>query len=194
LISTVRNGRPTPSTDHLVNATELTFTDGTTEFVASTTPPAGGQLSSANVAELYSAVLAREPDVAGLAYYEGLAVTQPNTGFITYAEYFLSSPEYVNNTAHNYALNSAGDARFITDSYNNLLDRAPEAGAVQYYETNVINPIIASDTAAGLTMAQAELHAHALVLTYFSQSQEFLNDVSITGTNPASASHWLQLV
>ena len=181
------------SVDHFSQVTELQFTDGT-EFVASTTPPTGGLLSSANVAELYSAVLAREPDALGLAYYEQQAVANPTTGFLTYAEYFLSAPEYVNNTAHNYAQNATGDGQFVTDSYNNLLHRGPASGDVQWYLTNVINPIIAADTASGSTLAQAELHAHAQMLVYFSQSQEFLNDVSVTGSNPVSAQHWLHLV
>ena len=162
-----------------------------TAFVASQTPTVAGGVSSAQVVDLYSAVLARTPDAAGLAYYENYAKSNPATPILSFAEWFLSSPEYTTNTAHNYALNSTGDAQFVADTYNNLLHRAPEAGAVQWYEANVINPIVTSDTAAGATQAQAELHAHAQLLTYFSASQEFLGDVEITAQHPLSSQHWL---
>ena len=45
--------------------------------------------------------------------------------------------------------------------------------------------------------ASADALAHATVLTYFSQSTEFLNDVQVTAQNPASpgfSGHWLVLV
>jgi hypothetical protein len=172
------------------NVEAVQFSDYTA-FVASQTPIAGGNISSAQVVDLYSAVLARTPDAGGLAYYENYARNNPTTPILTFAEWFLSSPEYTTNTAHNYVLNSTGDGQFITDTYSNLLHRAPESGAVQWYEANVINPIIAADTAAGATMAQAELHAHAQVLTYFSASSEFLGDVQITAQHPLGSQHWL---
>jgi hypothetical protein len=40
----------------------------------------------------------------------------------------------------------------------------------------------------------AELLAHAMVLTYFSASAEFLGDVQVTAQNPSSTQHWLMLV
>jgi hypothetical protein len=175
------------------NVEAVQFSDYTA-FVASQAPISGGTISSAQVVDLYSAVLARTPDAGGLAYYENYARDNPTTPLLSYAEWFLSSPEYTGNSAHSYALNTTGDGQFITDTYNNLLHRAPEAGAVQWYQTNVINPIIAADTAAGATQTQAELHAHAQVLTYFSASQEFLGDVQITAQHPLSSQHWLLLV
>ena len=175
------------------NVEAVQFSDYTA-FVASLAPIAGGNISSAQVVDLYSAVLARTPDAGGLAYYENYARNNPTTPLLSYAEWFLSSPEYTTNGAHNYALNSTGDGQFITDTYNNLLHRAPEAGAVQWYETNVVNPVIAADTAAGATMTQAELHAHAQVLTYFSASPEFLGDVQITAQHPLDSQHWLLLL
>jgi hypothetical protein len=178
-------------TDQLSNIQALQFSDHAL-IVAQT--PGTSSVTSGNITELYGAVFGREPDAAGLAYYEKEAAANPATPIVTYAEGFLSSPEYTGNSAHAYAQTAAGDGQFVTDTYTNLLHRAPEAGAVQWYETNVINPIISSDTAAGATLTQAELHAHAQLLTYFAASQEFLGDVQVTAQNPASAQHWLVLI
>ena len=94
------------------------------------------------------------------------------------------------------AINShltAGEAAFITATYQNLLDRAPETGAVAYYE-NVIDPMLANLTPGTAAYAKADLAAEAQVLAYFSQSPEFRADVTVTAQNPASASHWLILI
>lgn len=177
-------------TDQVSGVTALQFNDHL-EIVATKTAAAGG-VSSAQVASLYAAVLARVPDVGGLAFYEAAAAASPATPIVTYAEYFLSSAEYTN--AHNYAQSSAGDAQFITDTYQNLLGRAPEAGAVSFYQTNVINPMLAGLTSGTTAYANAELVAHATVLTYFSLSSEFLGDVGVTAQHPADATHWLTLI
>jgi hypothetical protein len=153
-----------------------------------------GAVSSAQIADLYAAVLARTPDVAGLAFYQSFAAANPATPIVTYAEWFLSSPEYTGTSAHDYAQSAAGDAQFITDTYQNLLHRAPETGAIAFYETKVIDPILATVTPGTTAYTQAELKAHAMVLTYFSVSGEFLGDVQITAAQPANAQHWLALV
>jgi hypothetical protein len=173
--------------------TEVQFNDASL-IVASQSATGTQAPTSAQVTELYGAVFGRLPDVGGLGFYEQTATKNQGIGFLTYAEWFLNSPEYT--SAHSYAANSTGDAQFITDSYQNLLGRAPAAGDIDFYETKVINPIIAADLAAGKTMAQAELEAHAQVLVYFSASPEFTNDVSTTGTGtPAfGGHHWLLLV
>ena len=179
------------STDHLSGITALQFTDGT-DFVASQTAPAGG-VSSVQIADLYAAVLARTPDIAGLAYYQQQAQTSPQVSITTYTEYFLSSPEYTGNSAHNYAQTAQGEAGFITDTYSNLLHRAPENGAVAYYQ-NVISQFTNNLTPGTAAYAAADLLAHATVLTFFSQSAEFLGDVQITAAHPADAQHWLYLI
>jgi hypothetical protein len=79
-----------------------------------------------------------------------------------------------------------------------LLHRAPEAGAINYYETNVISPLLSGLTPGTAAYAAAELQAHATVLAYFSQSPEFLQDVSIVSDFPpyshaADMQHWLIL-
>ncbi|HMA50393.1 MAG TPA: hypothetical protein VKP60_11605, partial [Magnetospirillaceae bacterium] len=102
------------------------------------------------------------------------------------------SGEY--SSAHNYPQTTAGENQFITDSYSNLLHRTPVASEVSFYYTNVIAPAIQNLTPGTAAYASADLAAHALVLTYFSQSPEFLGDVQITAQHPADSTHWLYLI
>jgi hypothetical protein len=161
-------------------------------FVASQTPSVAGAVSSSQVADLYAAVFARTPDAAGLNYYEQEAAGNPALTIVNFATSFLSSPEY--QAAHSYAQTLAGETQFITDTYNNLLHRAPEAGAASWYITNIVNPALAGQTAGTAAYAAADLLAHAEVLADFSQSGEFLSDVQVTAAHPADAQHWLVLV
>jgi len=196
--SITETGTGRESTDHLNNFAAVDFDNGgsgspTLAIVASDTPTTAGAVSSAQIATLYAAVLDRTPDIAGLVFYENNANSNPGTSIQQYAEYFLSSPEYTSNSAHTYAQTEAGEAAFITATYQNLLDRAPETGAVAYYE-NVIDPMLANLTPGTAAYAKADLAAEAQVLAYFSQSPEFRADVTVTAQNPASASHWLILI
>ena len=171
------------------NVAALQFADFT-EIVAA--PPGGANsVTTGNVTELYSAVLAREPDVAGLAFYQTFLAANPSTPLQQFALWFLSSSEYI--SAHSYTETTTGDQKFITDSYQNLLHRTPSASEAAFYETNVLAPAVANLTTGTQAYANAQLQAHALMLVYFSASSEFLSDVQITASNPASASHWLLL-
>jgi hypothetical protein len=178
-------------TDQMSTVTALSF-GGTLEIVA-TTPGKAGAITTGNITELYGAVFGREPDVAGLAFYQAYLAANPSVPLTTYALYFLSSTEYTSNSAHDYAESSAGDAQFITDSYQNLLHRTPSASEVAYYQA-VIAPFIQGQTPGTAAYASADQQAHALVLTYFSQSTEFLGDVQITAQHPADTQHWLYLI
>jgi hypothetical protein len=109
------------------------------------------------------------------------------------AEWVLSSAEYSSNPAHAYAESAAGDTQFIEDSYQNLLHRTPTASEVAFYENKVLAPAVAGLTAGTQAYAAAQFQAHAQMLVYFSAAPEFLTDVQITATNPASAQHWLLL-
>jgi probable HAF family extracellular repeat protein len=174
----------------LSNVTALQFADHT-DIVAQS--PGAGLTTTGNITELYAAVLAREPDAAGLAYYQSYLTTNPSTPLLQFAEWFLNSPEYTSNAAHAYAQTTAGDAQFITDSYQNLLHRTPSAAEVAYYQTNVMAPALAGLAAGTQAYANAEFAAHAQMLVNFSASPEFLSDVQITSTHPADAQHWLVL-
>jgi len=162
--------------DLLFGVTAVQFADGI-DFVVQA--PSSTGTTSGNVAELYAAVLARTPDVPGLSYYEREIQGGHPPSILQLAENFLASPEYANNPAHAYQQNAAGDAQFITDTYQNLLHRAPESGAVPYYQA-----LIAQYTAGSAL-------GHAQMLVDFSASAEFLNDVQITSQHPADAQHWL---
>lgn len=186
-VTDVGTGRVSADTIDTVAA--LQFADRTV-FVVD--PPSGSNITNGNVAELYAAVLARTPDLQGVAFYQNTVTANPNLPLVQLAEYFLNSPEYQNNPAHAYAQSAAGDAQFITDTYQNLLHRAPDAGAVTFYQ-NVISQFTSGLTTGTAVYEAAQEQGHAQVLVYFSASQEFLNDVQITAQHPADAAHWLYL-
>lgn len=177
--------------ERLSDVAALQFADYT-EIVAAA-PGGAGDVTTGNVTELYSAVLGREPDVAGLAFYQSYLQKNPTAGLAQFATWFLDSSEYTSNAAHNYSQSTAGDTQFIEDSYQNLLHRTPSASEISFYLTNVIQPALANLTAGTQAYAAAELQAHAQMLVYFSASSEFLSDVQVTAANPASAQHWLLL-
>jgi hypothetical protein len=177
----------------LTNIEALHFTDGTELFVAKA-PGDASHVDTGNITELYSAVLAREPDLDGLTFYQTYLAANPTTPLQQFAEFFLSSAEYKSNSAHNYAVSSAGDTQFITDSYQNLLHRTPSASEVNFYLTNVMDKAETGLASGSTAFANAQFQAHALMLVYFSASAEFLADVQVTATNPASAQHWLVLI
>lgn len=165
------------SNENWAGASALHFSDQT--VIVAATPGPGNAVTTGNVTELYSAVLDREPDIAGLAFYQNYLEQNPATPLLQFAEWFLTSTEYT--TSHSYAQTSAGETQFITDSYQNLLHRTPTASEVNFYLTNVLD------------QPGSQLQNHAQMLVYFSASTEFLSDVQITAANPASAQHWLLL-
>ena len=176
-------------TDQLSNVAALQFADFT-EIVA-TAPGAANAVTTGNITELYSAVLAREPDLGGLTFYQTYLQQNSSTPLLQFAEWFLSSTEYT--SAHNYAQTSAGDTQFIQDSYQNLLHRTPSSNEVDFYLTNVMSKAVAGLTPGTQAYASAEFQAHATMLVYFSASSEFLADVRVTAQKPADSQHWLIL-
>ena len=156
--------------------------------------PGSNTVTTGNVTELYGAVFGRLPDVPGLAYYQQELAANPSLSLVTLAQNFLASPEYQNNSAHNYAQTTIGDTQFITDLYNNLLHRAPGSGDAAWYEANVIAPIVGNATPGTAAYSSALALAHAYVVTDFSQSAEFLGNVQVTAAHPADANHWLLLI
>jgi probable HAF family extracellular repeat protein len=179
------------SVDRVSDVNALKFSD-VTEIVAQT-PGSNGAVTSGNITELYGAAFGRLPDIAGLAYYQSVGQANPTLPLSTYAQWFLASPEYTGNSAHNYAQTTAGDSQFIDDLYSNLLHRAPESGAVPFYLALIAE--LTQGAAAGTAAYSSALaYAHAVVLTDFSASAEFLGDVQVTAQNPASTQHWLLLV
>ena len=186
---TVRNSDIVINVDR--DSVLLTFADHS-ELVVQT--PGVDTVTSGNLAELYGAVFGRQPDIAGLSFYQDYLTANPGTPLLQFAEWFLASPEYISNSAHTYAQTAAGDAQFISDSYQTLLHRTASAAEVAYYQTNVITPALAGLTAGTAAYSAAETQAHAQVLVYLSASPEFLSDVQVTAAHPADTSHWLILV
>jgi hypothetical protein len=139
-------------------------------------------------------VFGRRPDVAGLAYYENEIRSNPGLTLTSLAQNFLASPEYIDNSAHDYALNATGDSQFVADLYNNLLHRAPAAGDAAWYETTVIAPLLSGLTPGSAAYDAALALARAYVVTDLSASREFLDDVAVTAQTPSSAQHWLVLI
>lgn len=178
-------------TDNLSDFTALQFTDFT-ELLTQT--PGQGTVTTGNIAELYGAVFGRVPDIAGLAFYDAALKANPSLSLVTLATYFMASPEYSGNPAHSYAYTTAGDSQLITDTYQNLLNRAPASGDVSWYLAHVFTPALAG-LAAGTAAYQAvDNTARATLITYFSASSEFLTDVGITAQHPANAQHWLLMI
>jgi len=175
--------------DQLTGVTAIKFADFT-EIVAAA-PGSAGAPTTGNITELYAAVLGREPDAGGLAFYQSYLQKNPATGLIQFATWFLESTEY--SSAHTYAETAAGEQQFISDSYQNLLHRAASPSDVSFYETNVLGPAVNNLTPGTAAYAAAQLQAHALMLVYLSASSEFLTDVQVTAQNSAGASHWLIL-
>lgn len=182
------------STDTLLNSVTALRFDDFTEIVAQapSAPGSAAPITSGNVTELYGAVFGRLPDVPGLAYYEAQVHANPGLTMNILAQWFLASPEYTGNSAHAYAQSADGDAAFITAVYQNLLHRAPEAGAVPYYQA-IIAKFTGGEASGTAAYQAAQINGHAQVLVNFSNSMEFLNDVQITGQHPADAQHWLLL-
>jgi hypothetical protein len=96
----------------------LTFSDGATAFDIS---GVAGQAY-----RLYQAALDRAPDQGGLGYQiaaiegSGLSLTQVSQNFIASAEF-----------ANKYG--NVSNSQFITQLYQNVLHRAPDAAGLQYY-------------------------------------------------------------
>lgn len=185
---TVSNGA---TTDTLSNVQALQFAD---HILIVAQAPSFSSVTTGNITELYGAIFGREPDVAGLAYYQQLLASNPSLALTDLAKQFLASPEYVSNPSHSYAPTAAGDTQFITDLYNNLLHRAPGTGDAAWYEANVIAPIVGSTAPGSAAYASALNSARAVLATDFSQSAEFLADVQVTARNPADTQHWLILI
>ncbi len=188
IVTDIGTGRS--SVDHFTGVQELHFADAT--YIVASEQFLGSSLASGvQITSLYAAVLGRTPDLAGLAYYEALAAQNIPMGFIS--EYFLSSPEYLNNPAHNYAQTTAGEAQYITDTYHNVLHRDPGVNDIPFYQ-NVIGRFTEGLTPGTGAYANAELQGHAVVLIYFALSQEYRETVQITAQHPADAGHFLYVL
>ena len=83
----------------------------------------------------YRAILGRDPEPAGKAFWNGEAAraatlgANPNEAWYAMAATFFSSPEYrgFNRT----------DSEFLGDLYNTFFNRAPDSGGLAYWQTQL---------------------------------------------------------
>ena len=126
---TVINITGTDGTDKLVSIERLQFTDQAIAYDADTSNSAGG------IYRLYKAALDRNPDLGGLGYWIAQAdagtkdAVRMATDF-TYATEFKTL--YGVQTADNY-MTGEDITALVTKIYENVLNRAPDAGGRDYY-------------------------------------------------------------
>ena len=123
----------------------------------------------ASVYRLYQATLGREPDMAGLAYWDGvLASGQTVAGA---AAGFIGSPEFQS------VYGGQNDTAFVTLLYRNVLNRAPDQGGLNGWLGAIQNGLSRADVVAGFSES-AEFQTNT---TYDAQSflSSFGNDATL---------------
>jgi len=141
--------------------------------------------SMAQIAALFAAMLGRAPDPLALSYYQGIATGAAPPPLTVYADWFIQSPEYADDPRHAYAADQAGDTQFILDAYAGLLQRTPSQAEIGYYLS-----LIGLMTQGGAT----RLQSHADMVLDFSQSPEFMADITVAGHAMPDLRHWLDLI
>ena len=121
------------ATDTLINVERLQFTDVTLAFDTDAANSAGG------IYRLYKAALDRDPDLGGLGYW----IAQADAGTkdsvriatdFTYADEFKTL--YGVQTTDNY-MTGEDITALVTKIYENVLNRAPDAGGRDYYSGQI---------------------------------------------------------
>lgn len=145
--------------------------------------------TNAEIAEIYNAALGREPDLAGLEYWinhyksdvssgmtSAQALTEVSQGFLTSNEFTkLMGGTGAGDTANATYIASLSDTAFLTELYQNILDRAPDASGLQYW----LNDLAGGDSRAN-------------VLVGFATSVENIARVSaVAGSSVSSDTGWL---
>jgi hypothetical protein len=158
---------------HLANATEIDFSDQhilVTNSVDS---------AAAEVARLYMATLAREPDTLGLSYWEQMLTNMTPAGQPTWSQLSNIVSGFINSTEFQAKYGNTDNTHFVTLLYNNVLNRAPDSAGLAYWIGNL--------TSGTETRQQ--------VVLGFSESAEFKNDTTyhapIVGVNHAPATGWI---
>jgi hypothetical protein len=136
-------GGPEGVNDSLVNIHRIQFVDG---YMAYAPTDTAGQTY-----RLYETALGRAPDPEGLAGWT--SALNSGTGLQTVADAFAASAEFQTDYG------ALGNTAFVTQLYQNALHRAPDAGGLNNWVT---------DLNSGMTRAQ--------VVVGFSESQEAIND------------------
>lgn len=149
------------SADTLVNIERLQFTDTMLAI------DIGAGQHGGEAFRLYKAAFDRTPDVSGLGYWiyqldNGASLNSVSQSFINSAEFQQTyGPNLTNN-------------QFITLLYNNVLDRAPDAGGLEYWNYQMNHGM-----------------ERASVLANFSESTENINNTLPLIANGADYQLWL---
>ena len=168
---TVIDTTGTEGTDSLIAIERLQFTDVSLAFDTDAANNAGG------IYRLYKAALNRTPDLVGLGYWIAQAdagskdAVQMATDF-TYADEFKTL--YGVQTADNY-MTGEDITALVTTIYENVLNRAPDAGGRDYYagqittHTKTVGRVLAEISDSAENYAQvAELIATGIPYTPWS--------------------------
>lgn len=132
--------------DTLLNVERIKFADKTIAFDTS------GNAGQAY--RLYQAAFDRTPDIGGLSFQA--KTLDDGWGLTSIAQNFINSPEF----ASKYG--ALDNTQFVTQLYQNVLHRGPDAGGLSYHTSNL---------AGGMSRAQ--------VLVGFSESPE--NQAALIG-------------
>jgi hypothetical protein len=118
--------------------------------------PSGGTDYSAQIAQLYQADVGRAPETAGTAYYNNLLNT--GTSLSQVAQYIAASPE-----AQAYSANqkTATDTGIVTQDFQTLLGRAPDAAGLSFYDNFLSQGGTPAQVAAYITASPEYQAAHA---------------------------------
>jgi hypothetical protein len=101
----------------------------------------------AGVAALYHAAFGRTGEQQGIEYWFDLADQGYSLNQIAHG--FTISPEFMAGAA------GKSDSQFVTDLYVNLFGRAPDAGGLTYWTTQMANGLSRADVLSGFATAAA---------------------------------------
>ena len=148
-------------------------------------------LTASQIEQLYVTFYNRPADPAGLAYWEGSGAT-----YAQVANYFGASPEY---TATFTGMNNT---QIIAQIYENMFNRAPDAGGLIYWTNELTSGALTLGTIA-VTIANAALGTDATTLANkVAAATDFTNNINTTpeilaysgAAGNAEASIWLATV
>jgi hypothetical protein len=125
-------------TQNLPGVSVMKFTNGAGLF-----DPTG---SAEDVARLYLGALDRQPDLAGLQYWAA-QIDDANVPLSAVANDFAASPEFI----HDYG--ALSDSDFVSQLYQNVLDRAPDAAGAQYWAGQLAAGSTRGDVMLGFTQS-----------------------------------------
>ena len=134
---TVVDRRGIDGTDTITNVERLQFTDTSLSF------DADGVAGDAY--RLYQAAFNRAPDSGGLGFQ--IDVLDKGAALSGVAGNFIASPEF--QTTYGSLNNSA----FVTQLYQNVLHRAPDAGGLAFHVGNLNNGMARADVLVGFSQS-----------------------------------------